>query len=609
MRLTIASCYMLCAVTAFAQSDRGTITGDILDPANAVVPNASIEARNQATSNTFKAASTNTGNYTLSSIPAGTYEVTVSVTGFKKFVRPNIIVQTAETVRVDAHLEVGATTDTITVNEEAPLLKTESGEISHQIDYTAADELPIFTLNGGGGSTGLGNIRDPWSVVNLLPGATQQSDSVLRINGMPSSSQSIQVEGQDATNGMWRQTNQAVQQGVDAVQEVSIQTSNFAAEYGQAGGGYFNYTMKSGTNQFHGSGYDYFQNEFLNAATPFTDDGNGGHIKNSVRRNDYGFTLGGPVRIPHLYNGKDKTFFFFNFEQFRQSQVTNTTIATVPTILDGSGQLQPGYTAGNFGPGPGNVFGAAFPFITIDPCAQPTTAAACADHVGVYATGTVFDPRTQTTLAGGVIVRSPFPGNIVPQSLLDPAALYVQSLFPKANLPGAINNYGVPAYSNFRHTTIPSIKIDQALTSTMKLSGYFSMTQTSANNADGFAANLAPVAPTNDTAYTTRINFDQTITPTLLLHIGVGLLYYNHPIYTPTSTFTANVNAAPGVNGQFAPISRQYLYAGIRRPEQRSNRRTGPGIRVWRRVCGLSGFRSGRPERRQAHRECQPDLG
>src|SRR6185369_3113851 len=119
--------------------------------------------------------------------------------------------------------------------------------------------------------------------------------SVLRINGMPSNSQSISIEGQDATNGFIKQQNQISQAGMDAIQEVAIQTSNFAAEYGQAGGGYFNYTIKSGTNQLHGSGYDYFVNEALNAGAPFTDAGTtnphklGQHVRNPVRQNDYGF--------------------------------------------------------------------------------------------------------------------------------------------------------------------------------------------------------------------------------------------------------------------------------------------------------------------------------
>ena len=155
--------FLLAVSAAFAQTDRGTITGTVLDPAGAVVPNATIEAKNTSTNQTYNAGTTGTGNYTLSALPAGTYEITVNASGFKKYVRPNITVQVAETSRVDATLEVGATTDTVTVNAEAPLLKTESGELSHQIDYTEADSIPLFTLNGSG-SEGIGNIRDPLSV-------------------------------------------------------------------------------------------------------------------------------------------------------------------------------------------------------------------------------------------------------------------------------------------------------------------------------------------------------------------------------------------------------------------------------------------------------------
>src|ERR1700733_14939755 len=369
MRLRIAVYGLLCAVAAFGQADRGTITGTVSDPAGAVVPSASVEARNEATDFKFTAGTSNTGNYTMTQIPTGTYELTVTRAGFKKYVRPGIIVPVAETVRVDAALEVGSATDTITVNAEAPLLKTESGEISHQIEYNAADEIPLFTTNGNG-ITSLGNIRDPLAVLNLLPGATQSTDYELRINGLPSSSQTIMVEGMDATNGLMHSSNQAVQQSADAIQEASVQTSNFAAEYGQAGGGYLNFTMKSGTNQYHGSGYDYFVNEFMNAGLPFTSEACYGgapgctqHIKNDIRRNDYGFTLGGPVRIPKLYNGRDKTFFFFNFEQFRQTTVPNNGVATMPI---------PAYTTGDFA-------AALLPFFQV--CPGPSTPTAVLDKV------------------------------------------------------------------------------------------------------------------------------------------------------------------------------------------------------------------------------------
>jgi len=543
MRLRIAGLYLICTLAAFAQGDRGTITGTVTDPTGAVVPNANIQVTNTDTAATYKVATTNTGNYTLANLPVGTYELTVDSSGFKKFARPGLVVQVAETIRIDAVLQVGASTETVTVNAEAPLLKTESGEISHQIDYAEADLLPLFTTNGTGGSTGLGNIRDPLTVLNLLPGATQTTDTVLRINGLPSSSQTIMVEGMDATNGMWRQQNQVTQQGTDAVQEVSVQTSNFAAEYGGAGGGYLNFTMKSGTNQYHGSAYDYLVNSALNAGLPFTancnqenncpTNPNSGLIKNDVKRNDYGFTLGGPVWIPKVYNGKDKTFFFFNFEQFRQSTVTNNGIATVPT---------PAYLGGNFSQ-------AEAPFLSFlnSDGAIPNM---------------IYDPQTRHTV-NGVPVEAPFPNNTIPLSRMDPVALYLQTFFPKPNISGGglLNNYAIPAYSNFQHTTIPSIKIDQSLNSKMKLSGYFSLTEQNSPNTNGFAADLAPVAPNRDRSYTYRANFDDTITPTLLFHFGVGLLYYDHPVFTAPSNFDAKAataaaqgfGGAPGGNN-FAPF-------------------------------------------------------
>jgi hypothetical protein len=533
MRLRIAGLYLICALAAFAQGDRGTITGTVTDPTGAVVPNANIQVTNSDTSSEYKIATTSTGNYTLANLPAGSYVLTVDAPGFKKFERPGLVVQVAETIRVDAVLQVGAATDTVTVTTEAPLLKTESGEISHQVDFSDADLLPLFTTNGTGGSSGLGNIRDPLTVLNILPGAQQTTDSILRINGLPSSSQTIMVEGMDATNGLWRQVNQSTQQGADAVQEVSVQTSNFAAEYGGAGGGYLNFTMKSGTNQYHGSAYDYFVNSALNAGLPFSancnqenncaTNPNSGLIKNVVKRNDYGVTLGGPVKIPKLYNGKDKTFFFFNFEQFRQSTVTNTGVATMPTTA---------YQSGNFS-------AAEAPYL------------AFLNSDGAIP-GMIYDPNTRHTV-NGVPVESPFPSNSIPVSRMDPVALYLQSFFPTPNISGGglINNYAIPAYPNFQHTTIPSIKIDQILSSKMKLSGYFSLTETNSPNSNGFSELLAPVAPNADRSYTYRINFDDTISPTLLFHFGAGLLYYNHPVFTPPSDFDAQAAkvAAAGYGG------------------------------------------------------------
>ena len=383
------------------------------------------------------------------------------------------MVEVAGTLRVDASLEVGTASESVTVTEVVRQLKTEGGEVSHNVSTDTLNNLPILTLVGAaagiGSANSLGNIRNPLASVQLLPGARITTDTIMRINGMPSNSQSINIEGQDATNGFFKQQNQINQAGVEAIQEVAIQTSNFAAEYGQAGGGYFNYTMKSGTNQLHGSGFDYFVNEALNAGLPFTDRGTtnaaqaGQHIRNPLRQNDYGFTLGGPINIPKIYDGHDKSFFFFSFEQFRQSANITNTFGVVPSAAYRSGDFSAALTGVCNGP---------------DTLQQQV----CVNQI--------FDPTTNQVVNGSV-VRSPFPGNKIPLTSMDPTAKIIQGMIPAANGIGLLN-YNAPAYSNYRHTTIPSIKIDQNLSARMKLSGYYSANKTFSPQNNGFTNRTPP---------------------------------------------------------------------------------------------------------------------
>ena len=171
---------LLLSGVAVAQSDRGTITGTVSDPAGAVVASASVEARNQATGALYTGASSGTGNYTLAQLPAGAYDLSVSSAGFKRYVRTGITVEVAGTVRIDALLEVGAATESVTVEAAAPLLKTEGGEVSHNISTQTLNDLPILTLVGAaagiGSANSLGNIRNPLSSVQLLPGARITTD-------------------------------------------------------------------------------------------------------------------------------------------------------------------------------------------------------------------------------------------------------------------------------------------------------------------------------------------------------------------------------------------------------------------------------------------------
>ena len=506
-------CSLLLSTSVFGQSDRGTITGTIADPAGAVVASAPIQARNVETGAQYDAASSPTGNYTISQLPAGTYELTITVPGFKKYTRQNLSVQVATVVRVDVALEVGSASESVTVNEAAPLLKTETGDLSHNISYKYLDELPMWTVAGG--------LRSMYNVVQLLPG-TYQTGQELRISGAPNNTQSVRVEGQEANNSGIPATPMQGAQSVDSIQEVSVQTSNYAAEYGQAGGGVINMTVKSGTNQFHGTAYDYMANDAFNAGRPFNTGHPEGNPRAKVRRNDYGGTIGGPIWIPKIYDGHDKSFFFFNFEQFRDSQQFNTVINTVPTAA---------YRQGNFAT-----------------AIVPNARVIGTDPLGrQMLEGMVYDPLTTRNAPTGQSIRDPFPGNSILPARFDPLSVKIQSLIPNPVGPQAgniINNFQ-PNFSGTTLDTNYAFKLDQGIGTKGKLSYYYSHKRLSQpisitnGAADGLPDPIGSYIASFIPTYTTRLNYDHTLSPTTLLHLGAG--FFEVQFYVPSVTSKGEV--------------------------------------------------------------------
>ncbi|HEX5432060.1 MAG TPA: carboxypeptidase-like regulatory domain-containing protein, partial [Bryobacteraceae bacterium] len=391
--VSLAASMAIATLPALAQSDRGTITGTVSDPAGAVVPGALVQAKNAQTGIVYTGASSNTGNYTISQLPPGAYQVSVAVQGFKKYVRSNLTVEVAQVLRIDIPLEVGSASESVTVTEAAPLLNTETGDLRHNVTSERLDELPVLGI--GSTQAGSSGIRNPNAMIQLIPGTVWQPNREVRVNGAPNNTQSFRIEGQETTNTGTPGVPAQTQPSVDAIQEVAIQTSNYAAEYGQVGGGYFNLTMKSGTNQFHGSVYDYFVNEVFNAGQPFTGSPDG-NPRPRNRRNDYGFTIGGPAWIPKVYNGHDKTFFFFNWEQYREHVDINNQLETVPTAA---------YRQGDFSAA---MIGAP---IGTDPIGRPIFQ------------NEVYDPgTTRTDPATGKVIRDPYAGNKIPLTAMDPLA-------------------------------------------------------------------------------------------------------------------------------------------------------------------------------------------
>src|SRR6185369_7996160 len=469
--LGLAAFLLVVASFAFGQGGSGTITGAITDPGGAVVPGATVEARNTATGVVFAVESSNTGNYTISQLPIGTYVVTAKVQGFKTYTHSNLAITATQVIKEDIALQVGSAAETVTVTAEATLLKTETGDFTHNITVSQMNNLPLLGIGAAG--NGPTAIRNPFNMVQGLPGSSGYNlpgYNLGTFNGQ-SSQATIRIEGQDATPKALAYEAMA-QPGVDAIEEVAFQTSNYAAEFGTTGSVLMNFTMKSGTNQYHGTGYDYFVNEFLNAGNPYTVNTSGkGKVRPAARRNDFGGTLGGPVYIPKIYDGHNKTFFFFNYEEYLEtSLLTNTDTVPAPAYLKGD-------------------FSAISPNGNCSLCAglgiQTTPLGGTQlDPLGrqIFA-NTIYDPASRAVATSGALAgqgyANPFPGNIIDPTRFDATTKKFISLLDtlgvKAQNTNLTGNY-LGVIPSQRYSVIPSFKIDHSISSKDKLSFYYQET-------------------------------------------------------------------------------------------------------------------------------------
>ncbi|HLK48337.1 MAG TPA: TonB-dependent receptor [Bryobacteraceae bacterium] len=552
--LTIVVCSILASTGLFGQAATGTISGTVTDPAGASIANASVEVRNADTNAPYPTVTTETGAYSVVQLPPGPYTVTVSATGFKTLMRTGLTVAAGQVLPLDLRLEVGSATESVTVSAEATLLKTETGDVAHNITLEQLDDLPILGI--GTANAGSIGIRNPFNSVVFLPGVNYSGNFAMIVNGAPNNTAGYRIEGLDFTNHVTPPNNFAIQMNQpspDAVQEMAIQTSNYAPEFGQAGGGLFNITMKSGTNQFHGTGYEYFVNEFLNAGEPFSfNSGNpgnpsGGKFRPSNRRNDWGGTVGGPVWIPKVYNGKDRTFFFFSYERYKEDQALTFT-DTLPNAAYQSGDFSA--ISPNGGPGFNPALGIPAGPISTDARGNP-----------VYA-NEIFDPLSRTVTAGGVGVADPFSNNMIPKFRFSPVANAIQGLLPPLSNGGLYSNYN--GYNlQERITDVPSIKVDELISARHKLSFFYQHTNTNVQysspngNADGLpplltgARGSIPIG-----GPTERLNYDYTITPTLLFHTGLGysmIYFYDDGPYTKSGKTVncLNMLQLQGCEGSF----------------------------------------------------------
>lgn len=495
MRLMFA--VLAIVLVAAAQTDRGTITGTVADPSGSVVPGAVLHARNLATGAEYETAATETGNYTLLSLLAGSYDLTVTAAGFEKYVRHGITVEVVQVLRVDIVMKVGAATESVTVNADAALLRTENAEISHNLSTDRIDAMPNTTSN----------VRDPFGFSSTMPGVVGGTSSPagsanIKVNGSPATSYRVLLDGQDITNSNQDPSHTLEQQpAVEALQEFTLQSSNFSAEFGQITGGLYNFTSKSGTNGLHGVGFVFDRNEDLNAGKPYSSSGPGGHLlRPRTRGRNYGGAVGGPVVIPKVYNGRNKTFFFANLELYRNYTGTDTYV-TMPTVQMKTGDFSQAFTTR--APVGNNPAG------------------------GTVNENMIFDPQTEQTILGQ-LTRTPFPNNVIPASRFDPVALKIQAWLPDPTRAGTTLNWR-QQYVSPEKRHIPSIKIDQNFGTKSKLSFYTSnYLYFSYARMDGLPTPITSERNRKIYADTYQVHYDYMAAPTLVLHAGVGFVRSVH---------------------------------------------------------------------------------
>ncbi len=501
------------AAPVAAQSDRGSVTGTVTDPGGAVIPNAKVTATSTDTGEVREVTSSDEGNYTLPELKAGLYKITVEAQGFKTASNEGVKVAVQVTHSLDFKLEVGAVTDVVTVTADAATtaIQTDTPVRQTNVNERQVRELPLQVSSETAGRSPLAFIFLDSNVTAAAGNGTNATN--FRVSGGQGLGTEILIDGaatRRAQNGTFFTE---VSPSPNAFQEFTVSTSSYSAEFGNSSGGIVNFSIKSGGNQFHGEAYEYHRNEAFNANS-FTNnaagsDGNGNPLLPRPRdhQNNFGFNVGGPIYTPRFgeggdsyWSGKDRAFFFFNYEGYRFAQSENVFL-TVPTQRMRAGDFGELFTdpviLSRFGPG------------------------------GVQ----IFDPTS-----GGFGGRAAIPGNNIPayqlatgRTIIDPVGSNILQLFPQPTREGVFQNY---LSSTQRPLTMNQYvgKLDFILTPMQRLGFSYSYRKqdTIQGGAPRFPEPFVAAGRWNQffVSHFARLQHDYTISSSLLNHFNAGFTRY-----------------------------------------------------------------------------------
>ena len=458
------------AVSLHAQTTNGSIEGSVTDPSGGAVAGASVTARNMNTGLTQATTTTDAGIYSLPNLPPGRYSVTVEAPNLKKYAQEGVTVTTGTAVALNILMQLGAVSESVTVSADATQLQTTTSEIGATVSPTLVANLPLQVK---------GTVRNPVEFIRLVPGFVggldnnpgSNSSDDFKVNGGQEGGTDILVDGVSISlvspNTQW---NKGV--STDAVDEFRVLQSNFSAEYGQAGDGIVSLTVKSGTNELHGSGYDFLRNKSLDANSWFN---NLQGLKRPVdTQNDFGATLGGPVWIPKIYNGKNKTFFFFAYEGFRFRN-GGTNQDSFPNE---------DFRSGNF---------AAL-------CTEGFTGGVCNNL-----SHQLYDPTTHAAIPGDNLTNDPnFTASTVMTNIF--------KLLPPTN--GNLNNNVIDRTISTTTANLYDVKIDHSFSDKHRISGGFDYDNTKTGGISDLGPIFGSSTPQN-TRYA-RISDNYVFSPTLV---------------------------------------------------------------------------------------------
>ncbi len=450
-----------------AQSSQANVSGLVTDGQGAVIIGAEVNLRSAATGLLATSTTNDSGFYALRALPIGRYTLTVEKPGFKKLVRTDLNLTTGQSLEFNLTLEVGAVTESISVSAAASSIETRTSDVSQLIEAKTIEDMPI----GDRRSMNIIGLTGAAVFVNYDAGGKPN----FSLAGGRTQSQNFFIDGGTAQNMRLGIGQVDLDPPVETVAEVKILSNSYSAEYGGSAGGVVIATTKSGTNQLQGTLFEYFRNEKLDAANYFAPIVDGRRQRAPLRYNVFGGTVGGPIRIPKLYNGKDRSFFFFAYEGSRRNEGVGRTL-TVPTLAHREGNF-----SANSNP--------------------------------------IFDPAT-TTNVGGVNRRTQFPGNIIPASRIDAAARKIASFYPVPNRPpdnaSGANNFRANYVTKFPRNNYTA-KVDHNLTMNDKLTFRYLYNSDDRVNTSVFPTEAADTLtdPRRHQHYT-YLSYNKILTPSIL---------------------------------------------------------------------------------------------